>query len=365
MKEIRQILKSYDNSDLSREKLALATVVNVEESAYRRIGARMLVSSNGNWIGGISGGCLEGDALKRSQLAIYKNSPSKVAYDTMDDDANQIGVGLGCNGRVEVLFCPIDEKDADNPIEVLRKIEAQNKAVVSISLIDGNVAENELGNRILAPENLDDISFLGVDPEILRDKVMQAFEKRRSIVLNTVDGKERSIKLLFEFIRPEMRLVIVGDNYDVNALVAIVAELGWNIYLVGRKRKMHKDTFLKTKAVFEYEDYDKVPVDEYTSILLMTHDFNWDKTILKKVIPQKPIYVGMLGPKKRRIKMENEEGLEGLSELDFLYSPVGLDIGAESPEEIAVSIVSEILAVFRNRDGKKLKHRPGTIHERV
>jgi len=93
LKEIRNIIAKYDATDHSTEKLALASVVNVEESSYRRIGARMLVSSNGQWIGGISGGCLEGDALKRSQKAIFKNESSRVVYDTMDDDKNQIGVG--------------------------------------------------------------------------------------------------------------------------------------------------------------------------------------------------------------------------------------------------------------------------------
>ena len=116
MKEIRNIIQRYESA-ATNEQLALASVVHVEESSYRRIGARMLVSSNGEWIGGISGGCLEGDALKRSQKAIFSNRPSTVVYDTMDDDRNQIGVGLGCNGRIEVLFTPIDPEDPDNEIE--------------------------------------------------------------------------------------------------------------------------------------------------------------------------------------------------------------------------------------------------------
>ena len=90
MKEIRNIIASYDEVDWATEKAALATVVSVEESAYRRIGARMFVKSSGDWIGGISGGCLEGDALKRAQIAIHKDKPSVVVYDTMEDDAHQI-----------------------------------------------------------------------------------------------------------------------------------------------------------------------------------------------------------------------------------------------------------------------------------
>jgi len=122
MKEIRKIIAVYEQMDWQKERVALASVVNVEESSYRRIGARMLVGSSGVWTGGISGGCLEGDALRRSQQAIFRGEPSKVVYDTMEDDENQIGVGLGCNGRVEVLFTPIDPGDPANEIEQLKTI---------------------------------------------------------------------------------------------------------------------------------------------------------------------------------------------------------------------------------------------------
>ena len=137
MKEIRNIISLYDSLDHSIERVALAAVVNVEASSYRRIGARMLVLSNGLWIGGISGGCLEGDALKRSQAAIFKNKPSRVVYDTMEDDKNQIGVGLGCNGRIEVLFTPIDPTDKENDIEQMRKMINMDQPVVLLKVIDG------------------------------------------------------------------------------------------------------------------------------------------------------------------------------------------------------------------------------------
>src|SRR5882757_1075035 len=108
MKEIKAIIKAYDEADKTAVKLALATVVRVEGSSYRRTGARMLVMDNGVWIGGISGGCLEGDALKRSRLAIKNSRSTLITYDTTEDDAYQIGVGLGCNGIIDVLFTPLN-----------------------------------------------------------------------------------------------------------------------------------------------------------------------------------------------------------------------------------------------------------------
>ncbi len=364
MKEIRQIIERYESTDFEQEKIAIATVVSVEESSYRRIGARMLVSSNGQWIGGISGGCLEGDALRRSQKAIYNNAPSHVVYDTMDDDANQIGVGLGCNGRIEVLFTPIQPDAANNPIETLKKIKDKEVPSVLITIIDAGSSQELLGASILAEELQQTKAFHAFNYESLEEHISDTRTKKRSQIFTLKDQAGTDLKLLFEFIRPEMKLVIIGDNYDVSALIGIVYELGWEVYIVGRKKKVPKSTFQKAKQVLEYEQYEQVPINEYTSVLLMSHDYNWDLTILKRVLEQKPPYLGMLGPKKRMLKMQNEEGLGQLSETVFLHSPVGLDIGAETPEEIAISILAEILSVFRNRSGKALKHREGTIHER-
>src|SRR4249919_2015318 len=120
MKEIKTIIKAYDEADKTAVNLALATVVRVEGSSYRRTGARMLVMDNGVWVGGISGGCLEGDALKRAQLAIKNSKSTLVTYDTTDDDPYQIGVGLGCNGIIDVLLTPLDVNDKNNPIEILK-----------------------------------------------------------------------------------------------------------------------------------------------------------------------------------------------------------------------------------------------------
>jgi xanthine/CO dehydrogenase XdhC/CoxF family maturation factor len=120
MKEIKAILQAYDQVDFTHQQAALATVVRVEGSSYRRIGARMLVIDNGVWIGGISGGCLEGDALRRARLAIHKKQASSIIYDTSEEDNFQIGVNLGCNGVIEVLFTPIDPTDKNNAVELLR-----------------------------------------------------------------------------------------------------------------------------------------------------------------------------------------------------------------------------------------------------
>lgn len=363
MKEIRKIIKSYDATDHSEEKLALASVVNVEASSYRRIGARMLVSSTGHWVGGISGGCLEGDALKRSQKAIFSNTPSSVVYDTMDDDNNQIGVGLGCNGRIEVLFTPIDSEDPNNPIEQLRTISQSKTPSILLKVVKSTASHAPLGysELITSSKKLD--QFCNVAADDLASAVQEVEEIKRPIIKQFLAPNNPPVTVLIEFIRPETKLIIVGDNYDVSALVGIADELGWECHIVGRKKKISKKTFQTAKAVYEYEEFSKITFDEYTAVVLMTHDYNWDKKILPQIIDKKLPYVGMLGPKKRMIKMQEDLNLEALDDISNFYSPVGLDIGAESPEEISLAIAAEIVAALRSKGGKSLKFKKGVIHD--
>lgn len=364
MKEIRKIISTYNQIDPNKEKIALASVVNVEESSFRRIGARMLVKSNGEWIGGISGGCLEGDALKRSQVAIFKNRPSTVVYDTMDDDKNQIGVGLGCNGRIEVLFTPIDKTNLHNEIEQLERIHKNNAPAILLKVI-ASEKEQYLG-KVCFVESISEVSgFCNFEEHALEELISEVNEKRRNKVISLENKEGIKLKLLFEFIKPETRLVIIGDNYDVHAFVGLSKELGWDVSIVGRAKKLPKEIFKQVDRVYEYEQSDKVPIDDYTAVLLMSHDYNWDKELLPIYLEKEPAYLGMLGPKKRLHKMEKELGMNDLNQLGNFYSPVGLDIGAESPEEISLAIASEIIAVFRNKKGLPLKYKEGTIHERL
>ena len=369
MKEIRNIINTYDQIDWTKEQAALATVVSVEESAYRRIGARMLVQSSGIWIGGISGGCLEGDALKRANVAIFKKTPSIVVYDTMDDDDHQIGVGLGCNGRIEVLFMPIDPTDKNNPIERLKRIQAKRTPSIFYQVIGvENTTVLEMGLFSTEDDVEEFVARLNISKTSLIEKTKIVHQRRKSKVFDFKTSSGKNISILIEFLRPELKLIIVGDNYDVNAFAGIANELGWEINVVGLKRKLDKSIFGLSKKVLPYEAANQLTIDEYTAVVLMSHDYKWDMQMLELFHEQNPPYMGMLGPKKRTIKMQNELEENGspidLENATTFFSPIGLDIGAESPEEIALSVAAEIIAHFRERGGGFLKYREGTIHER-
>ena len=361
MLEIRNIISAYDAIDHDKVKVALASVVNVEESAYRRIGARMLVKSTGIWVGGISGGCLEGDALKKSLNAIYNNESAIIVYDTMEDDPSQIGVGLGCNGRIEVLLTPIDPKDPNNEIELLRSILHFEKPSLIAKVISKN-SEYLAKSELLDYDN-PEFNFLNVDSADIREAIQTTIAKKSPRIYQLNSGKEE-LKVLIEFIRPETRLIIVGDNYDVNAMANVAVTLGWEIWVVGRMKKLSKELVGKVQKVIPFEHHTTVETHNYTAVVLMSHDYNWDMTILQHFIPNNPPYIGVLGPKKRFQKMDKELNNLNLENISCIHSPTGLEIGAETPEEISLSIASEIIAVFRNKKGQFLKLKEGSIHPR-
>lgn len=366
MKEIRKIIRAYDDWLQQADPMALATVVKVEESSYRRIGARMLVAASGLFVGGISGGCLEGDALKKAKYAILRKTPSKVVYDTLEGDDYQIGVGLGCNGRIEILFTPIDPADPANPIALLRKIIEANRPAILLQLISA-VENSSLGmsHLLLHTATASPLPFSKVSGTAIQKAVAEVLERRQARTFNFPRAAE---EILVEYLRPETRLLIVGNNYDVNAMLEVAAVLGWQVSVMAKKEKVQKSIARQVKKVFDYSEVSSIPLDEYTAVVLMTHDYDWDLKMLPHFIGTGIPYLGLLGPRKRFDKLNaelQEQGLcNDLAEIAYLHGPVGLDIGAESPEEIALAIAAEILSVFRKRDGRQLKYRTGTIHVR-
>lgn len=364
MKEIRQIIATYDKIDYSNEQVALAAVVNVEESSYRRIGARMLVSSSGRWVGGISGGCLEGDALRRSQRAIFSGKAARVVYDTTEEDEHQIGAGLGCNGRIEVLFTPIDPNDPNNEIEQLRQVAAADKPAVMLKVIDAPAGTDWLGLHYLVQDGELPPTFAGLMAEDLKPHLESCANKRKPLLFNPTN-EEGPVRVLIEYLRPETRLIIVGDNYDVLAMLGVARTLGWQTFVVGKLSKLNKAVFELADKVVDYAAAETLAMHQHTAVILMSHDYDKDKAMMPIFVRQQPTYIGMLGPKKRWQNMSEELPDLHLSTLPFFYSPTGLEIGAESPDEIALSVAAEILAVFRQKPAGFLREKSGSIHERA
>lgn len=372
MKEFKQIISSYEVLKVKAQTCALATVVHVEGSAYRRPGARMLIADDGRLTGAISGGCLEGDALKKALLVINTGINSLVTYDTMDEDDAIIGVGLGCNGIIKVLIEAIDFEDENNPIELIKSALSRRQSCVLLTTFsnDKEVA-NEMGTKWLANES-------GIVKEAAGETLNVSVKNNFEIVLYSKENKWLSdnqqghdINYFYEFIPPVISLVIIGGGNDVFPLVEMASVLGWETKIVdGRANYATTERFPSacTVLVAKAEQVlDKIDIDEYTVFALMTHNYVYDKTMLHFLsqLTQIP-YIGLLGPKKKFLRILSEYEAEGRplneSQLSNIYAPIGLHIGAETPEEIALSIVAEIKMVLTKNHGTSLRLTQNKIH---
>lgn len=366
MKEINSIIEVYEQKKQTEERCALATVIRVDGSSYRRTGARMFVSESGQWVGGISGGCLEGDALRRAKMAIMQDKPSVVTYDTTEDDAHQIGVGLGCNGIIDILITPITRDATNHPIQVLAKARKERKPQVIITVVHSLHPEIATGQVVLY-ENDHKLLDLFPKGKGLVEAVETVFTRKKSKLTEVVLG-DHSLVCFVEFIPPPIHLIVQGGNYDIYPLLRQAKELGWILTVVANPKKLDRLAFDLSRQIIPSKSEELPLIDEYTATILMAHDYATDLRHLHSMLDTHIPYIGLLGPRKRTLKMyadliKSDRPLTVHDE-NRIHSPVGLDIGATSPEEIALSILAEIVTFFSGRVGGHLKHREGPIHER-
>jgi xanthine dehydrogenase accessory factor len=372
MKETREIIAAYATAVASGKKTALATVVHVEGSSYRRPGARMLVTEDGELTGAISGGCLEGDALKKALLAIVQQKNKLVIYNTLDEDDHSIGIQLGCNGIVYILFEPINPTDDNNPVALLKKAAAQIQPSVLVTLFSlDNPAGNQTGTCLLSTHN----SYTGhiangvILPAVTKD-IESVFASGSSLIKKYQVSDSEWLSAFIEWMKPPVELVIAGAGNDAFPLVQMANLLGWKILLTdGRKSYANAQRFPTAKNIIvakPAEAIRQINITAQTVFVLMSHNYNYDLAMLQQLIQIPCSYIGILWPKKKLEKMLQELESQGIAITDAdkekIYGPVGLDIGAETPEEIALSIIAEIKTVLEKRSGGMLRQKTNPIH---
>lgn len=372
MKEIQDIIKAFDEAQLKQQQTALATVVHVEGSSYRRPGARMLVGEDGRLTGAISGGCLEGDALRKALLAMKQQKPMLVTYDTSDEDDAKLGMGLGCNGIIQVLIEPIDNFEKNNPIQLLKLIVSQRQKAVLVTLFSLQDKKGMqpgtcmllIADNIIASEKL-------LLKDILLQHAKEVLDKQQSSFINYINDQHQ-LTAFIELLQPAISLVIIGAGNDVLPLMKMADILGWKTTVVdGRPNYANAERFASACHVLVSKSENvlsQIAIDAQTVFVLMTHNYNYDMAMLATLLNSNVVYVGMLGPRKKRQQMLDELAEKGIcftqAQLSILHSPVGLDIGAETPEEIALSIVAEIKAILSGRETLSLKNNVAVIHSR-
>lgn len=374
MKEIQDIVAAYEQAREHNKKTALATVVHVEGSSYRRPGARMLVTEDGQLTGAVSGGCLEGDALRKARLVMLEQKAMLITYDTMDDDDAKLGVGLGCNGIIRILIEPINPESPDNPIAYFKTFLSNRQDAVLITLFSlENRAAEQPGTCLFISEGR---KVSGTCPnkaieEALLTDAERAMEAGVSVT-KTYVSSENTLTGFVEILKPAVSLIVVGAGNDAIPLTQLAAILGWQVTVVdGRANYATTNRFPGAQRVLVSKPekvLSHIQPDAQTVFVLMTHNYNYDVAMLRQLLPLQLPYIGSLGPKKKLDRMLTELQEEGLvipeEQLASVYGPTGLDLGAETPEEIALSIISEIRAVLSGKNGTSLRERQDVIHPR-
>ncbi len=374
-KELKAILVAYDEIKAAGLSCVLATVVHVEGSSYRQAGARMLVAENGMMTGSISGGCLEGDALKKALLALYQGQSKLVTYDTNDEDDAIVGAQLGCNGVVQVLFEPLRYAQADNPLELLRAAvqKEQPSAIITVFNLQKN---NEQPGTILRFDS--DMKQVGAVADTALTLALQADAAQALDAGTSIFGEYHlpaGIQhALIQVYTPPPALILIGAGNDAQVLAQMADLLGWKVTVAdGRSTHASPQRFAEacTLIVARPESLlSQLHLDHRTAVVLMTHNYPYDLSVLKLLLfhPDIP-YIGILGPRKRYVRMLEEMAAAGMhlseEQKAQVYAPVGLDLGAENAAEIGLSVLAEIQAVLNGTTGGHLRARRGPIHDRA
>jgi len=373
MKELQNILQTFDQTKNSGQTIALATLVKAQGSTYRRPGARMLMTSGGQMVGSLSGGCLEGDVFEQAQAVMTSGQPIVVEYNTMSDEDIIWGLGLGCNGIVQILIERIEPENPFNPLTFLSDCIRHRRVGVlaTVFQVEGEI-ETKMGTRlILYSDGKIESNIQNTDLVIqIRNDTQNAIQNSRSLVKSypLLIGKA---EVFIEFIQPPTPLIIFGAGHDVLPLVRLAKDLGWNVTVVdNRQADVTRERFQCADHVIlcpPEEVCDRVHLNHRTMAVVMTHNYLHDLELLKLLLSSPVQYLGILGPKSRTKTLLQdlpEEITQTAQQRQRLYSPIGLDIGGDTPEEIALSIVAEIQAVMMNRTGESLRNRLEPIHDR-
>jgi xanthine dehydrogenase accessory factor len=370
MKELNDIVRAYDKAILQNKQMALATVVRVDGSSYRRPGARMLVTDDSKITGAISGGCLEGDARQKALFAMATGENKLISYDSTGEDDIQFGLHLGCNGVVHILFEPIKKEDPQNPVELLRLISNASEEAVLVTLFSQKKIQP--GTRILFLKNNVHSSLPEHLQRLLTEPVNIAYAEKQSAFLD-VDIEQTNCTAFIEYIDRPVSVVIAGAGNDIQPLVEIAALLGWSVTVVdGRFHYAMPQRFPNASKVLFSRHGDilsQIKTNSQTVFLLMSHNYNYDLGFLKLIVEQEFGYIGLLGPAQKRDRMLSDLGDQGIQlneeQLSKIHGPTGLDIGAENSTEIALSIVAEIKTFLSGRSGSPLKLKKEAIHNRA
>ncbi|GMN08883.1 XdhC/CoxI family protein [Croceitalea sp. MTPC9] len=331
--ELKKIISAYQNAKTNGIASVLATVVSLDGSSYRRPGVRMLIHENGKMAGAVSGGCVEKEVLRQADSVFKTSIPKIMTYDGR--------YRLGCEGILYILL-ELFEPDDLFVSKFWEAIESRIPLRIESTYQKEHLEGFQFGSYFI-------------------------FNSEKHVVRKGFDAQKSDLTFVQE-LNPCFKLIIIGAEHDAVQLCSYAAMTGWEVSIVAnpKEEKSIQDFPGATHFINVEAESFNADVDMQTAVVLMTHSFVKDLQFLDKLKHVNPAYLGVLGPLKRREKLLSDllERDISISEafIDSIHGPAGLDIGAETPQEIAIAVIAEILAVIHKRTPIHLKEREGRIH---
>lgn len=348
VERVRALVKSGSGA-------ALATVVKIEGSAYRRPGAKFLIEADGDTVGSVSGGCLEADVREIALDVLRDDTPRLRHYDTGSDEHTVWGLGLGCNGSVDVFIQPLTQERHVVPVQRLGALLAGDDAFVMATMLEGPDAGETM---IVTPtESVGSLGAPDVDASVEREA--------RTVRARGAPGMlaEATHAVFIDRFVPPPWLLLCGAGDDARPLAAFASQVGFRVLVADHRpgyltpeRFPEVQRLIQTRADDALND---VPVGPRTYAVIMNHALVHDTAWVRQLIETDVPYIGLLGPRDRTAAILQDVGAAAG---DRIYGPVGLDLGADGPEQVALSVVAELLAVVSGRSPRHLRDRSEAIH---
>jgi xanthine dehydrogenase accessory factor len=327
MRETEHILALWDRSERAGESAVLGTVVKTSGSSYRLPGARLLLTRAGRRAGSVSGGCLEDDLVKKAWW-LTESHPVVRRYDTTPEGLAS-GYGLGCNGIIHVLLERVEPGRAEI-LDLLREVRTTRRPVTIAHVLE----PARVGERII---------LSSPDTPVPDD-----------------------VETFIELLTPPPHLLIFGAGDDAIPLVELAKYLGWRVSVLdGRAHYARREKFPQVDDVIvrpASESAASVAIDPWTIAVLMSHSYSQDLEALRELASKPLRYLGILGPRKRSLQLLADAALDPARLLPALHTPMGLDIGADGPHQVALAVIAEIQSALNGREGGPLCQRSGSIH---
>ena len=350
MTQLLDTVAALARVSVSGERAVLATLMRVAGSAYSGPGATLLILPDASVAGNLGASCFEQDLIGHARRIRASLAPELVRYDLTTDDDKPWGLGMGCRGKLDLLLEAAPAGQIPEHLTFLVEAARVRQAAATATVFRTGASAPALGARAMVRSD-------GHTAGTLRDGPLagKALADARRVL---AEGRSRlcphrlpsgAVELLVEYVPPPIALVICDGGRDAESLARFARELAWQVAAIGKDRM-------------------PAALDDRTAALIMSHNYERDLALLMALVPSAAHYVGVLGSRKRTQDLLAEMLKRGAkptkAQLARVHAPVGLDVGGETPAEVALSIVAEIQADFAGRRGGALRERKGPIHDR-